>query len=214
LSGNTQSVLQLQGIKNIIFDLGGVIINLSQEKTLQSFATLSGKPLVEIEEIVRKSSFFHLYEKGMITDNEFRSHLRASLNLTVNDELLDHAWNAMLLDLPLARIHLLEKLKGDYKLFLLSNTNNIHLQCFNQYVSRLTGYSSLDRYFHQAYYSHLIKMRKPDEEIYNYVLQNNNLNSVETLFLDDNTDNLAGANKSGIRTIHVHQPDVIFSIFQ
>lgn len=205
--------MELQGIKNIIFDLGGVIINLSVEKTYQSFATLSGLMLQEVKELVNQSAFFHEYEKGLISDMEFRNHLRGLLQMNVDDTQLDNAWNAMLLDIPIERIRLLERLKGQFNLYLLSNTNNIHLQSFNKQVFQLTGFPSLDQYFHNAYYSHLIRMKKPDVEVYEYVLQNNNLHPQETIFLDDNPENLAGAKKAGIKTFHVQQPDQIFSLF-
>lgn len=200
-------------IKNIIFDLGGVIINLSVEKTHQAFSILSGKPLNEIKSIVSSNSFFHHYEKGLMEDADFRDHLRKVLNLNLDDAELDNAWNAMLLDIPIERIQLLEQLKSRFQIFLLSNTNNIHLQCFNSQVKQLTGFASIDQYFHRAYYSHLVKMSKPDIEIYEHVLHSSNLIPHETLFLDDNKDNLAGANKAGIRTFHVEQPDQIFSLF-
>jgi glucose-1-phosphatase len=201
------------GIKNIIFDLGGVIVNLSVEKTHRAFATLSGLPIEKIKSIVHHGTFFHHFEKGMINDSAFRDHLRESLHITVTDAELDNAWNAMLLDIPIARVNLLEQLKSKFNIFLLSNTNNIHLQCFNNQVRQLTGMPSIDHYFHQAYYSHLLKMSKPDVEIYEHVLQSNNLIARETIFLDDNNDNLVGANKAGIKTFHVQHPDQIFSLF-
>jgi HAD superfamily hydrolase (TIGR01509 family) len=201
------------GIKNIIFDLGGVIINLAVEKTHQAFATLSGLPLEEIKSRVHHGAYFHEYEKGLITDAEFRSHLRESLNLTVTDSEIDAAWNAMLLDISIERIQLLEKLKKTYSIYLLSNTNNIHLQCFSNIVEQLTGKAQIDYYFHNAYYSHLLKLSKPDIAIYEHVLAQNNLLAAETIFLDDNKDNLAGANKVGIQTFHVQHPDQIFSLF-
>ena len=210
---NTQSVLAPSEIKNIIFDLGGVIINLSVEKTHQAFSDLSGKPVEEIKNIVHQSAFFHQYEKGLIDDADFRDQLRKALNLNVGDAELDNAWNAMLLDIPIERIRLLEQLKTRFSIFLLSNTNNIHLQCFNSQVQQLTGFAAIDRYFHQAYYSHLVKMSKPDVEIYEYVLHSSNLLPDETIFLDDNKDNLVGANKAGIKTFHVQHPDQIFSLF-
>jgi len=205
--------LATTGIKNIIFDLGGVIINLSVEKTHQAFALLSGLPVDEIKTIVHHGDFFNQYEKGLISDSEFRDHLRESLNLRVDDGELDTAWNAMLLDIPMERIRLLEQLKSGFRIFLLSNTNNIHLQSFNHQVKQLTGFNAIDEYFHQAYYSHLVKMRKPDLEIYEHVLHTSNLIPAETLFLDDNKDNLTGANKAGIKTFHVQEPDQIFSLF-
>ena len=205
--------MALSGIKNIIFDLGGVIINLSVEKTHQAFATLSGLSIEEINNIVHQEAFFHDYEKGLISDADFRNHLRESMRLNVKDAELDRAWNAMLLDIPMKRIRLLAQLKSNFNLYLLSNTNNIHLECFNEQVHQLTGFPALDQYFHKAYYSHLLKMRKPDVEIYEYVIQSNHMVPQETIFLDDNKENLAGANKAGIRTFHVQQPDQLFSLF-
>jgi len=206
--------LGLSGIKNIIFDLGGVIINLSVERTHRAFASLSGLSLAEIDNIVHQGAFFNEYERGGISDADFRDHLRMSLGISVSDSELDDAWNAMLLDIPIQRIQLLERLKNEFNIFLLSNTNNIHLQCFNQQVQQLTGYPAIDRYFHHAYYSHLIKMRKPDVETYEHVIQTSHLQPRETIFLDDNKDNLAGADKVGIRTFHVQKPDQLFSFFQ
>ena len=201
------------GIKNIIFDLGGVIINLAVEKTHQAFATLSGLPLEEIKSRVHHGAYFHEYEKGLITDAEFRNHLRESLNLKVTDTELDAAWNAMLLDIPIERIQLLERLKKNYSIYLLSNTNNIHLQCFSKIVQQLTGKERIDHYFHNSYYSHLLKLSKPDVAIYEHVLAQSNLQPAETIFLDDNKDNLIGANKAGIQTFHVQHPVQIFSLF-
>lgn len=201
------------GVKNIIFDLGGVIINLSVEKTHQAFAALSGLSVNEIKSMVHHGAFFHDYERGLISDAEFRTHLRESLRLTVSDVQLDAAWNAMLLDIPIERINLLVRLKEKFSLYLLSNTNNIHLQCFNDIVKNLTGQPVIDYYFHRAYYSHLLKISKPDVAIYNHVLLQNGLRAEETIFLDDNKDNLTGANKAGIKTFHVKHPDQIFSLF-
>lgn len=201
------------GVKNIIFDLGGVIINLSVEKTHQAFAALSGLSVNEIKSMVHHGAFFHDYERGLISDAEFRTHLRESLRLTVSDVQLDAAWNAMLLDIPIERINLLVRLKEKFSLYLLSNTNNIHLQCFNDIVKNLTGQPVIDYYFHRAYYSHVLKISKPDVAIYNHVLLQNGLRAEETIFLDDNKDNLTGANKAGIKTFHVEHPDQIFSLF-
>jgi glucose-1-phosphatase len=213
LTLNTQFVLHTNGIKNILFDLGGVIINLSVEKTHRAFASLSGRPLEDVQRLVHHGDYFKLYEKGLITDDQFRDHLRQHLQLNVSDKELDQAWNAMLLDIPVERIRLLERLKNRYNLYLLSNTNNIHLQCFNEKVKRISGKASLDTYFLKAFYSHLIKKAKPDLEIYEYVLTDAPMKPEETLFLDDNKDNLAGASRAGIRTYHVQEPDHLFSLF-
>jgi putative hydrolase of the HAD superfamily len=202
-------------IKNIIFDLGGVIINLAVHETHKAFSNLSGISVEQIKNKVHNNEFFHLYEKGLISDSEFRELIRRELSLeNKSDEVLDAAWNAMLLDIPIQRVQLLERLKGIYRLYVLSNTNNIHLRCFNDKVKDLTGRDSLDEYFDNAYYSHLINLSKPDTAIYEYVIDKNNLQAEETIFLDDNLDNLAGADKVGIKTFHVKEPDQIFSLFK
>jgi FMN phosphatase YigB (HAD superfamily) len=201
------------GIKNIIFDLGGVILNLAVENTHREFSRLSGLPLEEIKSRVHHGKFFHEYERGLISDADFRHHLRQSLQLQVADAELDAAWNAMLLDIPQERFVLLEKLKQTHRVFLLSNTNEIHRQCFNGIVRQTSGKPNIDHYFHQAYFSHVLKLSKPDVAIYQHVLSDQNLLPSETVFLDDNQDNLAGAAKAGLHTFYVQQPDQIFEFF-
>lgn len=200
-------------IKNLIFDLGGVIINLSVDSTYHAFSQLSGKSIQDLKDAAKEVSFFNDYEKGLIDDADFRKSLREFLQIEAHDHQLDDAWNAMLLDIPHARIELLKRLRNQYQLFLLSNTNNIHLQCFTNIVKDTLGETSLDIYFDKSYYSHLMKMRKPDSEIYQQVLSENSLHANETLFLDDNLSNLEGAQTIGIKTFHVHHPDQLFPLF-
>jgi epoxide hydrolase-like predicted phosphatase len=199
--------------KNLIFDLGGVIIDLNAERTKEAFATLSQKSVREIHLLIENSPVFLQYEKGILNDWEFRTSVRNLLHIKASDLEIDTAWNAMLGDIPLSRIRLLESLREDYRLFLLSNTNNIHLVCFNEIVKAACGSLSLDPYFDRTYYSHRLKMRKPDTEIYALVLGENKLLAQETLFLDDNASNLEGAAQLGIQTFHVQNPDMIFSLF-
>ncbi|MCE7863876.1 MAG: HAD family phosphatase [Bacteroidetes bacterium CHB5] len=201
------------GIKNIIFDLGGVILNLSVERTHQAFADLSGLTLSEIKARVHQGPFFHDYERGLITDAEFRHHVRETLQVNVSDLALDTAWNAMLLDIPTARLALLEQLKQTHRVFLLSNTNEIHRQCFNNIVRQTSGKPGIEHYFHRAYFSHLLNLSKPDVTIYQQVVTDQNLLPHETVFLDDNADNIAGAAKAGLHTFHVQHPNQIFDFF-
>lgn len=201
-------------IKNIIFDLGGVILNLSIDSTLRKFAQLSSLPVDQVIEMYYARPEFLAYEKGEITNDEFRTSLRKIFGLTTADTTLDECWNAMLGDIPPERIELLRDLKSKYKTFLLSNTNAIHVDCFSGIVKKAHGIESLEPLFHRTYYSHLMKMRKPDPGIYEYVLKENNLDAHETIFLDDNAANLKGAASVGIQTYHVTHPDLIFSLFR
>jgi putative hydrolase of the HAD superfamily len=197
-------------IKNVIFDLGGVILNLDTERTYQAFAQISGKNVSDLKSKAASSNFFDEYERGAIIDNQFRERIREFLEIQVADDTIDQAWNAMLLDLPAARLQLLNEVGKKFRTFLLSNTNGIHLTCFRKIE---VNNKSLDNYFEAAYFSHLVKMRKPDQEIYEYVLKSNQLKAIETLFLDDNLANLQGASAIGIHTIHIQHPDMIFSLF-
>ncbi len=204
----------IAGIKNLIFDLGGVILDLSVETTQQAFAKLSGLSMKEVEEIFHRSPGFNDYEKGGMDDPSFRNFLREIYSLNAPDEQIDKCWNAMLLGIPLEKLQLLKRLQHEYRVLLLSNTNDIHLHYINNVILReLTGETSLDIYFHKAYYSHRLLMRKPDAEIFEFVLKENNLEASETLFLDDNAMNIAGAGSVGIKTIHVTSPDLILPYF-
>jgi epoxide hydrolase-like predicted phosphatase len=205
--------MQASGIKNIIFDLGGVILDLSVDHTLQSFSDLSGRTKNEVEKIFHSTPEFLVYEKGGMTDDEFRDFVRQVYKINAPDSALDKSWNAMLRAMPLDKLSLLDKLKTKYNVFLLSNTNNIHLDYINKVMMPAVGDRVLDDYFHRAYYSHLMFMRKPDAEIFERVMNDNDLKPSETLFLDDNASNVAGAASVGIQTVHVTSPNLMLEYF-
>jgi epoxide hydrolase-like predicted phosphatase len=200
-------------IRNLIFDLGGVILNLSVQSTLQQLAGLTGLSLEKIMESYGSRQEFLQYEKGQIGDPEFRSALRNIYAFEGTDTLIDSCWNAMLLDIPAQRIELLKSLREKYRTFLLSNTNSIHVKCFSEYLQTSHGIASLDALFEKVYYSHTLGMRKPDPEIYEHVLKENNLVASETLFLDDSQKNIEGAQAVGIQTVWVRNPEQLYSLF-
>lgn len=197
-------------INSIIFDLGGVIINLSPAKTYQAFSEMSGLPISQVEEMARTKQEFSLYETGHLTDEDFRSFLRSSLALSVDDEALDQAWNAMLLDIPQQRLQTLLRLKTKYKTFLLSNTNAIHLKAFNKILMEVSGQVNFEQYFEKDYYSHEMGLRKPDPTIFEYVIREQRLHPAETIFLDDSSINLTGAAQAGLHIHHVTNADELF----
>lgn len=199
--------------KILLFDLGGVIINLNTQLTVQSFAKLAGRSEEDIEIAWRKEEVFKKYEVGEITDHDFREFLRIWLKKPfLSDAELDNAWNAMILDLPKKRLDFLLQLKEKYQVLLLSNTNYIHMRCVNERVYESSGEKDLDRFFHHTYYSHLIGMRKPEPVVYHYIIKNHNITAEQLLFLDDSIINLKGAETVGIKTIEVKNPDIIFRV--
>jgi len=204
----------LNGIKNIIFDLGGVIINIRFQLALDAFQKLSksGKVLEFTQR--QQSGLFDAYETGRISDAEFRAGLREQYDIEATDAEIDEAWNALLLDIPEERIHLLRELGNKYRLFLLSNTNAIHLVRFNQIVAESFTIPDLDSLFEKTYYSHLIGQRKPDAVVFEQILAENNLEAAETLFVDDSIQHIEGANTVGLKTLFLAPPLTINEAFK
>ncbi|MFZ6010941.1 MAG: HAD family hydrolase [Bacteroidota bacterium] len=201
-------------VKNLIFDLGGVILDLSVDHTLQAFSKLSGIGKGDVQKIFNTSPGFELYEKGVITDLAFRDFVREVYRIQADNKAIDESWNAMLRGIPMAKLDLLKRLRLEYNVYLLSNTNGIHLGYINQVMMpEITGEDSLTPYFHKAYYSHLMGKRKPDAEIFEQVLDENGLLPEQTLFLDDNASNVAGASALGIQTVHVTSSNLILEYF-
>lgn len=186
-------------IKNIIFDLGGVIINLDTNKTIQEFNKLSTKQFETIYTQLKQSPIFDKFDKGEITETDFFNEIQKALEVDIPIEKLLFAWNAMLLDFPKHRLQLLEKLKSNYRLFLLSNTNETHVTEFENILFEQHGYQNLESFFETVYYSCRIGKRKPNSDIFNFVLNKHNLNPEETLFIDDSPQHIEGALKTGIK---------------
>ena len=206
--------MDLANVKNIIFDLGGVIINIDYGKSIKELQKLcDGKCDIEFSQ-KEQSELFDLYETGTSSSEEFRDSLRKTYSIEASDEEIDEAWNAMLLDIPQERIDLLLELGKKYRIFLLSNTNAIHLKRFNEIVAHSFTIPSLDSLFEQSYYSHLVGKRKPDAEIFEQILTENDLNKAETLFIDDSIQHIKSADKLGIQTLHLQPPLTINQVFK
>ena len=195
---------------NIIFDLGGVIINLSYQATIDKFSELCGRDVAAAYSQKSQVSVFDDIETGKIDANTFYNGLRLYFNIDASNEGLADAWNAMLLDIPQKRIQLLQDLKkAGKRLFLLSNTNAIHKPIFEQILEKATGLASLDGLFEATYYSHLVGDRKPNESIFEHVLKENGLNPTETLFIEDSIQHIEAARRVGIHAYHLIPPQDI-----
>ena len=206
--------MELSNVKNLIFDLGGVIIDLDFEASFRQFSDLSGLPSSAIVDRTEGMMFFTEYEKGMLSSADFRKQIQQLLGFSASDVQIDEAWCAMLGGIPTARLQLLQKLKQQYRTFALSNTNEIHVRKFNNIVEKSLGRAQLFHdHFEQVYFSHEMKMRKPDTEIYKTVLDEQSLMAEETLFIDDNYENILGAEKLNIRTLHLKEPGRLISYF-
>lgn len=202
----------MNGIKNIIFDLGGVLLNLDIPKTEETFVQMGAPRFSELFALGHATSFFKDYEVGRINDETFIDELQKLAGKQHPRETVVAGWNAMLLDFPAERIALLDQLRTRYQLFLFSNTNAIHLTAFHKKFETAFNGRSLDDLFERSYYSHLINLRKPDVAAFNYVVNDSRLNPAETLFIDDTLINIEGARAAGLQGIHLGPGKTILDI--
>ena len=192
-------VIDTNKYENIIFDLGAVIINIDHSLTAKSFVELgldSNDPKFQNVQ----QQLFDSFEKGEISSSDFRKKIKPYFKNPPEDKEIDMAWNAMLLDLPMERLDLLQKLKTKHRTFLLSNTNEIHFNAISEYLLNQYKIISLSDFFEKTYLSYKVGMRKPDSEIFDLLLSDNDLGPQKTLFIDDSIINIEGAQKLGIAT--------------
>ncbi len=199
--------------KAIIFDLGGVLLNIDYQKSKAAFETLGIKDFDAHFSQLSQSHLFDRFETGKISSASFRKELRKESEINCSDKELDHAWNAMLLDFPMQRLQLLEKLSKQLPLYLFSNTNEIHI---TQFKNKLNEWKIRDRFeaaFTNIYYSFEFSHRKPDPTSFETLLNENNLAASEILFIDDSPQHIEGANKTGLQTLLLPSTLDITSIF-
>jgi len=190
----------MEGIKNIIFDLGGVIINLDTQRTINAMSELTGKNFDQFYSQSRQSELFNFLDKGQLSENDFFERLKKELSYKGGSDLLLEAWNAMLLDVPEKRLDVLVEMKHNYNTFLLSNTCESHIDAFEAELYREHGVKNFNDYFDKVYYSCRVGLRKPDKEIFELVLRENNLIPEETVFIDDTIQHVQAAGSLGINS--------------
>lgn len=195
-------------VKNIIFDLGGVILDLGFERMVNSFENLGIKDFSAYFNPQKQVDFFEELELGLISPEIFYDKFREATNSQLTDEIIEENWNLILKDFQKERIDLLTELSADFSLYLFSNTNAIHAKCFEQRCIEEMG-QPLSTYFRKTYYSHDLHLRKPTVESFQEVLRQSNLKADETLFIDDNADNILGAQAAGLKTYHLKAPKVL-----
>lgn len=186
--------------KNIIFDLGGVLLDIDYQKTIDAFESLGVRNFKEMFSQFKADELFEKLETGHIAEPDFYQAVKQRTPVDITEAEIKTAWNALLLDFRTESLSLLEQLAGSYQLYLLSNTNAIHLKCFKEIFTRQTGQPALDRYFKKAWYSNEVGLRKPNRDIFEFVLADENLVAAETLFIDDTPMNVETARNLGFKT--------------
>lgn len=198
------------GISTLLFDLGGVILNIEYSLTIKAFQKIGGGDFQLCYSQATQSSLFDDFEIGAINENEFRNGIRTLLNINVLDQEIDDAWNAMLLDLPGARVDLLKRLRSKYRLILFSNTNQIHLRRFREIIGKQYGDPFLlESLFDNIYYSHELGKRKPNTEAFETILNQQGVRAAEVAFIDDSIQHVKGAIAVGINAHHLKVGDII-----
>lgn len=193
----------MANVEAIIFDLGGVILDIDISKTNEAFRRLGFKRIDEYFGLGHAGNFFRDYEDGTIGDEEFVEKVRQTVGDHISREEVIGAWNALLGEFPSERIQYLEGLKEHYRLFLFSNTNGIHLEAFSKiFESSFTG-RNLDELFEKTYYSHIEGFRKPDPKGFHHIVKENSLSPGRTVFVDDALVNVEAARKAGLRGLHL-----------
>ncbi|MAX82011.1 MAG: haloacid dehalogenase [Crocinitomicaceae bacterium] len=190
-------------INTIIFDFGGVILNINYHKTIEAFQQLGVENFDQLYSQHQQNHLFDLLETGKIEPEAFVAALKESLPESVTEQQIIDAWNALLLNYPKHRLAFLKEIGEAYPIYMLSNTNAIHEQYFIQTLAEEHPEVNLKALFKEVYYSHEVGMRKPNVEIFEWVLEQNQLNPATTLFIDDTEQHIKGAQKAGLHTYHL-----------
>lgn len=193
----------IKNVKHIIFDLGNVILDIDYQLTIDAFQKLGVQDFASHFSKQKQSNFMDDFETGKVSQYEFIDYAKQFCKKgTTSEEIID-AWNALLLEIPIRRLQILEQLRLDYDLYLLSNTNIIHEEAYNITVKEICGYENLNYFFDKVYLSHRIGMRKPNAEAFEIILKENKLQPEHTLFIDDSMQHIVAATALGIQTIHM-----------
>lgn len=189
-------------IRNIIFDLGGVILDIDPQKTIDEFEKLGWSVSDQQNGQALGTMLFFELETGNDSPETFRDKIRKVIGTSVSDQIIDEAWSAMIVHIPVERIRYIERLKEQYRIYLLSNTNEIHRIKFHKMFEENFGYT-FNRLFERNFYSHEMGLRKPNPAIFEKALKETGLNPQETLFVDDLAENVAAAEAVGINGLHI-----------
>ncbi|MBO4614412.1 MAG: HAD family phosphatase [Bacteroidales bacterium] len=200
----------MENIKNLIFDLGNVILNIDTKLSEKAFAQYGMTNFSELYTLAAQNELFDRLEVGSITEKEFYDEFRRVTGCKLPDKTLEDCWDALIMDFPAARIEMLKSLKneGRYRTFILSNTNIIHYRFYTALLNRTYGVDGLESLVEHAYFSHEIGLKKPNRDIFDHVVEHSHIVPSETIFIDDNEANIKAAKALGFNTIFLTDNDM------
>lgn len=190
-------------IKNLLLDLGGVFYDLDFQKAVNAFEAIGIRNFNEVYAHAHQTPLFDLFERGEITTETFRNEIRRMAARDIPSALIDEAWNALLIGFPLHRMELIEKLSQKYNLYLLSNTNELHLSAVVRQLESSFGLKRFEKPFKKLYYSSRMGRKKPDAGCFEFVFSDAGISKSDTLFIDDTVRHVEGARQCGVNAIHL-----------
>lgn len=192
----------MKKFKNIIFDYGNVIFAIDFKRSQAALTKLGIQDIQGFYAHKDQNSLFDDFDVAGISAADFRNGLRkAANNPNLTDQEVDEAWNSLLIGVSNGNHEILMEVKKHYRTFLLSNNNQIHYEWILAYLKKEFNLENYDDFFEKAYFSQLMKLRKPNVNIFEQVIRENNLNPDETLFIDDSPQHIEGAKKAGLHTL-------------
>lgn len=207
MENNTnQKTLDKARIKNIILDLGGVLLHINFQATHRAFEALGIADAASHFTQHHASDLFERLEIGTVSPTAFYKEFREVTQTKISDLQIEQAWNAMLLDFSKENIAWLSRIGHQYNTYLFSNTNQVHYDYFAaQFIKTFDG-RRLESLFKKAWFSHEIGIRKPHPEAFRKLIALEGLNAAETLFIDDTLGNIKGADMAGLQTLLLKNP--------
>ena len=203
----------LEEIRNIIFDLGGVLLNIDPQRTIDAFAKLGMPQLVSNSGLSYDHDIFFRMEQGQISPEEFRNGIQKLLPKPVSNEAIDEAWTAMLLDFPEIRVQLVKNMAKSYRIFLFSNTNAIHVAKYHANFRKQHGFE-VSSLFEKDFYSNEIGFRKPTAESFQEIIRLSGIDPKESLFIDDSKQNVDAAIASRLKGFWLEPAQKVEILFQ
>ncbi len=187
-------------IKNLLLDLGGVVLNVDYHKMVDVFKEYGVMDFDKHFTQAKQVEIIDKFEEGKCSIEEFRNGIRDLVKVDLTDEQIDNAWFSMILDLPKERIELIGLLKLKYNVYLFSNTNELHIELLKKRYEEEFGFDIFQMLFTKAYFSNEIKMRKPHPESFQWLINDAGIKAEETLFIEDSPQHIEGAKKVGLNT--------------
>ncbi|MBW3468202.1 HAD family hydrolase [Arthrospiribacter ruber] len=203
----------LDNIDFLIFDLGNVIIDIDYDLSINELKKILPAEKHSLTENFFVSTFHKEYEKGRISNSDFRDEVRNLFGENWTDEQIDHVWNSLLVHIPVERLALLKNLRKSFRTAILSNTNDIHIQKFNQMLEGVSDFSNIHDLCDVVFLSHEMGLAKPDKAIYQEVLEQLNVHGKKTIFFDDLLANVKGAEEVGINAVQITHPKALIDFF-